>query len=74
MGCEGTPLETKYMYVCHAEANAIDNFRGYFNKPGGEYYQDDQFVQLKNIGYRYLKFYRDLDSEAKDDLARGRVR
>ena len=46
----------------------------YFNKPGGEYYQDDQFVQLKNIGYRYLKFYRDLDSEAKDDLARGRVR
>lgn len=28
-GREGTPLETKYMYVCHAEANAIDNFRGY---------------------------------------------
>ena len=26
---EGHPLETKYMYVCHAEANAIDNFRGY---------------------------------------------
>ena len=26
---EGEPLETKYMYVCHAEANAIDNFRGY---------------------------------------------
>ena len=26
---EGNPLETKYMYVCHAEANAIDNFRGY---------------------------------------------
>ena len=26
---EGKPLETKYMYVCHAEANAIDNFRGY---------------------------------------------
>ena len=26
---EGSPLETKYMYVCHAEANAIDNFRGY---------------------------------------------
>ena len=26
---EGTPLETKYIYVCHAEANAIDNFRGY---------------------------------------------
>jgi len=25
---EGNPLETKYMYVCHAEANAIDNFRG----------------------------------------------
>jgi dCMP deaminase len=28
-GREGNPLETKYMYVCHAEANAIDNFRGY---------------------------------------------
>ena len=26
---EGNPLETKYMYVCHAEANAIDNYRGY---------------------------------------------
>ncbi len=26
---EGKPLETKYMFVCHAEANAIDNFRGY---------------------------------------------
>lgn len=26
---EGEPLETKYMYVCHAEANAIDNYRGY---------------------------------------------
>lgn len=26
---EGNPLETKYMYVCHAEENAIDNFRGY---------------------------------------------
>ena len=26
---EGEPLETKYMFVCHAEANAIDNFRGY---------------------------------------------
>lgn len=26
---DGNPLETKYMYVCHAEANAIDNFRGY---------------------------------------------
>lgn len=26
---EGSPLETKYMYVCHAEANAIDNYRGY---------------------------------------------
>ena len=25
---EGNPLETKYMYVCHAEANAIDNYRG----------------------------------------------
>ena len=26
---DGNPLDTKYMYVCHAEANAIDNFRGY---------------------------------------------
>ena len=25
----GDPLQTKYMFVCHAEANAIDNFRGY---------------------------------------------
>ncbi len=25
---EGDPLETKYMYVCHAEMNAIINYRG----------------------------------------------
>ncbi len=25
---EGKPLETKYLYVCHAELNAILNFRG----------------------------------------------
>lgn len=25
---EGTPLETKYLYVCHAEMNAINNYRG----------------------------------------------
>ena len=25
---EGTPLETKYLYVCHAEMNAILNYRG----------------------------------------------
>ena len=25
---EGAPLETKYIYVCHAERNAILNFRG----------------------------------------------
>lgn len=26
---KGDVLETKYLYVCHAEANAIDNYRGY---------------------------------------------
>lgn len=25
---EGAPLETKYMYVCHAELNAVLNYRG----------------------------------------------
>ena len=25
---EGVPLDTKYLYVCHAEMNAILNFRG----------------------------------------------
>ena len=25
---EGTPLDTKYLYVCHAERNAILNFKG----------------------------------------------
>jgi len=25
---EGSPIETKYMYVCHAEANAINNYLG----------------------------------------------
>ena len=25
---EGEPTETKYMYVCHAEANAINNYLG----------------------------------------------
>ena len=27
-GREGAPLETKYLFVCHAEMNAILNFRG----------------------------------------------
>jgi len=27
-GREGKPTETKYMYVCHAEANAINNYLG----------------------------------------------
>ncbi len=27
-GREGNPLETKYLFVCHAEMNAIMNFRG----------------------------------------------
>ena len=26
---EGNPLETKYLYVCHAELNAILNYRGH---------------------------------------------
>ena len=26
---EGKPLETKYMFVCHAELNAILNYRGF---------------------------------------------
>lgn len=25
---KGDPLKTKYLFVCHAEANAIDNYRG----------------------------------------------
>ena len=25
---EGEPLNTKYLYVCHAEMNAIINYRG----------------------------------------------
>jgi len=25
---EGNPLETKYMYVCHAEMNAVINYKG----------------------------------------------
>lgn len=28
-GREGAPLDTKYLYVCHAEMNALMNFRGY---------------------------------------------
>ena len=28
MGQRRNPLETKYMYVCHAEMNAIINYRG----------------------------------------------
>ena len=27
-GREGKPLETKYLYVCHAEMNALLNYRG----------------------------------------------
>ena len=40
---EGNPLETKYMFVCHAEANAIDNFRGY-----------NRYADIKD-GYKVIK-------------------
>ena len=33
---EGNPLETKYLYVCHAELNAILNYRG--NLEGSKIY------------------------------------
>ncbi len=38
---EGNPLETKYMYVCHAEMNAILNYRGSRNElEGAKVYVD----------------------------------
>lgn len=40
---DGKPLDTKYMYVCHAEANAIDNFRGYKKEMEGSRIYVDLF-------------------------------
>ena len=40
---DGAPLDTKYMYVCHAEANAIDNFRGYKKEMEGSRIYVDLF-------------------------------
>lgn len=38
---EGNPLNTKYMYVCHAELNAILNYRGIgSNLEGAKIYVD----------------------------------
>ncbi len=40
-GRVGNPLETKYMYVCHAEMNAILNYRGSRNElEGAKVYVD----------------------------------
>ena len=41
---DGAPLDTKYMYVCHAEANAIDNFRGYKKEMEGSRIYVDLFT------------------------------
>lgn len=37
-GREGAPLNTKYMYVCHAELNAILNYRGGGSVKGAKLY------------------------------------
>ena len=69
---EGKPLETKYMFVCHAEANAIDNFRGYKKEfEGARIYVDlfpcnecaKKIIQsgIKEVVYLSDK-YKDTDS------------
>ena len=75
---EGNPLETKYMYVCHAEANAIDNFRGYKKEfEGARIYVDlfpcnecaKKIIQngIKEVIYISDK-YKDTDSNKASKL------
>ena len=71
-GREGSPLETKYMYVCHAEANAIDNFRGHKKEFEGARIYVDLFPcnecakKIIQNGIKYVVFlsdkYADTDS------------
>ena len=75
---EGNPLETKYMFVCHAEANAIDNFRGYKKEfEGARIYVDlfpcnecaKKIIQngIKEVVYLSDK-YKDTDSTKASKL------
>ncbi|MBR2828857.1 MAG: dCMP deaminase family protein [Bacilli bacterium] len=75
---EGKPLETKYMFVCHAEANAIDNFRGYKKEfEGARLYVDlfpcnecaKRIIQsgIKEVIYLSDK-YKDTDSTIASKL------
>ena len=75
---EGKPLETKYMFVCHAEANAIDNFRGYKKEfEGARIYVDlfpcnecaKKIIQsgIKEVVYLSDK-YKDTDSTIASKL------
>ena len=74
----GNPLETKYMYVCHAEANAIDNYRGYKKEfEGARIYVDlfpcnecaKRIIQsgIKEVVYLSDK-YKDTDSTKASKL------
>lgn len=46
----------------------------YFKNPTSEYYIDDNgLTESKNLGYEYLAFYRDLDSDYRNDYRRGRI-
>ena len=75
---EGNPLETKYMFVCHAEANAIDNYRGYKKEfEGARIYVDlfpcnecaKKIIQsgIKEVVYLSDK-YKDSDSTKASKL------
>lgn len=75
---EGKPLETKYMFVCHAEANAIDNYRGYKKEfEGARIYVDlfpcnecaKRIIQsgIKEVIYLSDK-YKDTDSTIASKL------
>lgn len=69
---EGDPLETKYPYVCHAELNAILNFRGNMRELQGArlyvyYFPCVKCTQaLIQAGIREVIYLHDFDHSSKD--------
>ena len=60
---EGKPQDTKYLFVCHAELNAILNFRG--SKIDNKYKDTDSCIASRHLfdtcGVTYREFNKDVD-------------
>ncbi len=76
---EGEPLDTKYLYVCHAELNAILNFRGGRRELEGSRIYVDLFPcnecskAIIQCGIKEVVYLRDKYSDTDSVIASKRL-